>query len=115
MTFLISYPFVTEVNDKSSEALKRRAAGETLASIARSYAVDLSMISVPSVRVRAFLAVPRKRFAAISAEMARPGAVEKLAQGSKDFGLLCQDNCRHGSEEQMFGADEQVRDGGQND
>jgi hypothetical protein len=28
-----------------AEALKRRAAGETLASIARSYAVDLSMIS----------------------------------------------------------------------
>jgi DNA invertase Pin-like site-specific DNA recombinase len=28
-----------------AEAIKRRAAGETLASIARSYAVDLSMIS----------------------------------------------------------------------
>ena len=28
-----------------AEALKRRAAGETLASIAQSYAVDLSMIS----------------------------------------------------------------------
>jgi hypothetical protein len=28
-----------------AEAVKRRAAGETLASIARSYAVDLSMIS----------------------------------------------------------------------
>src|SRR5262245_2373002 len=28
-----------------TEAIKRRAAGETLASIARSYAVDLSMIS----------------------------------------------------------------------
>jgi DNA invertase Pin-like site-specific DNA recombinase len=28
-----------------AEALKRRAAGETLASIARSYAVDISMIS----------------------------------------------------------------------
>ena len=27
------------------EALKRRAAGETLASIAKSYAVDISMIS----------------------------------------------------------------------
>ena len=27
------------------EALKRRAAGETLASIAKSYAVDVSMIS----------------------------------------------------------------------
>ena len=27
------------------EALKRRAAGETLAEIAKSYAVDLSMIS----------------------------------------------------------------------
>ena len=27
------------------EAVKRRAAGETLASIARSYAVDISMIS----------------------------------------------------------------------
>ena len=28
-----------------AEAIKRRAAGETLASIAKSYAVDLSMIS----------------------------------------------------------------------
>jgi putative ABC transport system substrate-binding protein len=28
-----------------AEAIKRRAAGETLASIARSYAVDISMIS----------------------------------------------------------------------
>jgi hypothetical protein len=28
-----------------AEALKRRASGETLASIARSYAVDISMIS----------------------------------------------------------------------
>jgi DNA invertase Pin-like site-specific DNA recombinase len=28
-----------------AEAIKRRAAGETLASIARSYAADLSMIS----------------------------------------------------------------------
>jgi hypothetical protein len=28
-----------------AEALKRRAAGETLASIAKSYAVDISMIS----------------------------------------------------------------------
>jgi DNA invertase Pin-like site-specific DNA recombinase len=28
-----------------AEALKRRAAGETLASIAKSYAVDVSMIS----------------------------------------------------------------------
>jgi hypothetical protein len=28
-----------------AEAIKRRAAGETLASIARTYAVDLSMIS----------------------------------------------------------------------
>jgi hypothetical protein len=28
-----------------AEAIKRRAAGETLASIARCYAVDLSMIS----------------------------------------------------------------------
>ena len=28
-----------------AEAVKRRAAGETLASIAKSYAVDISMIS----------------------------------------------------------------------
>ena len=28
-----------------AEAIKRRAAGETLASIAKSYAVDISMIS----------------------------------------------------------------------
>jgi hypothetical protein len=28
-----------------AEAVRRRAAGETLASIARSYAVDISMIS----------------------------------------------------------------------
>jgi hypothetical protein len=31
--------------DACAEALKRRAAGETLASIAKSYAVDISMIS----------------------------------------------------------------------
>jgi hypothetical protein len=30
------------------EAIKRRAAGETLASIAKTYAVDLSMISRPA-------------------------------------------------------------------
>src|SRR5260370_27130814 len=30
---------------QKAEAIKRRAAGETLASIARSYAVDISMIS----------------------------------------------------------------------
>jgi hypothetical protein len=35
-----------ELSDyKRQEAIKRRAAGETLASIAKSYAVDLSMIS----------------------------------------------------------------------
>jgi len=30
---------------RSAEAIKRRAAGETLASIAKSYAVDISIIS----------------------------------------------------------------------
>lgn len=32
---------------RRQKAIKRRAAGETLASIARSYAVDISMISRP--------------------------------------------------------------------
>jgi DNA invertase Pin-like site-specific DNA recombinase len=36
-------PKLTEFQRK--EALKRRAAGETLAEIAKSYAVDISMIS----------------------------------------------------------------------
>jgi hypothetical protein len=35
------------------EALQRRAAGETLAEIAKSYAVDISMISRPAPGFRA--------------------------------------------------------------
>jgi hypothetical protein len=33
------------IRDQRQEAIKRRAAGETLAEIAKSYAVDISMIS----------------------------------------------------------------------
>jgi hypothetical protein len=35
----------SNVDGSAQEAIKRRAAGETLAWIARSYAVDISMIS----------------------------------------------------------------------